>query len=262
MLNFSDTFGEPPLIHAVKEQKLQNINYILKNGGKVNTKDSNGMTGLMHAVLLGNEDIVKELLSFKADPNIRDNKKMTASTLAGCFGKKQMIKILTENGDKTDPKEINGSLLIYYSKKGDLSQVQSLLSQEISVNFSDQKKWTALISASHYGKYGVVKELLNVKDIDLQAKNDLGGTALHHAAHQGHVEIVEELCSQNADINAQDFFGFTPLHYAKDIKVAEKMLKFKERIDFNIKNSNDLTAAEFHKSIDNEDIAKLILENI
>ncbi len=39
-------------------------------------------------------------------------------------------------------------------------------------------------------------------------------TPLHWAAQHGHVEVVQTLIDNGADVNAQDVFGRTPLHLA------------------------------------------------
>ena len=51
--------------------------------------------------------------------------------------------------------------------------------------------------------------------VDVNAKNNLGGTPLHEAAASGHKEIVEVLVTKGADVNA-NIGGWTPLHLAVD----------------------------------------------
>lgn len=53
-------------------------------------------------------------------------------------------------------------------------------------------------------------------------------TALHVAAHCGHVRVAKLLLDRNADANARALNGFTPLHIAckkNRIKVVELLLK-------------------------------------
>ena len=53
-------------------------------------------------------------------------------------------------------------------------------------------------------------------------------TALHVAAHCGHVKIAKLLLDQKADVNARALNGFTPLHIAckkNRIKVIELLIK-------------------------------------
>jgi ankyrin repeat protein len=46
------------------------------------------------------------------------------------------------------------------------------------------------------------------------AANAAGATALHKAANDGHISIVQRLVRNGADINAQDSKGNTALHIA------------------------------------------------
>lgn len=56
-------------------------------------------------------------------------------------------------------------------------------------------------------------------------------TALHVAAHCGHVKIAKLLLDHKADVNARALNGFTPLHIAckkNRIKVIELLIKVLE----------------------------------
>jgi ankyrin repeat protein len=61
-----------------------------------------------------------------------------------------------------------------------------------------------------------VRRLLSVgADVNANDSDDSAGcTALHKASNQGHVQVVIELLMHGADIEAQDWNGSTPLHYA------------------------------------------------
>lgn len=72
-------------------------------------------------------------------------------------------------------------------------------------------------------------------NIDTQDRK--GRTALHEL---NNVEWVEYLLRKNANINAQDYLGNTPLHYAvmNNIpKLVECLLRRSPNV--NLKNSND-----------------------
>ena len=59
-------------------------------------------------------------------------------------------------------------------------------------------------------------------------------TALHVAAHCGHVRVAKLLLDRKADPNSRALNGFTPLHIAckkNRIKVVELLLKYKASIE-------------------------------
>ena len=57
------------------------------------------------------------------------------------------------------------------------------------------------------------REFVKSTGLDVNAKDDVGEPALHHAASQGHKEIVELLIAKGADVNAKGS-GTTPLDLA------------------------------------------------
>lgn len=74
-----------------------------------------------------------------------------------------------------------------------------------------------------------VKKIVNQCKFDVNRANYDGRTALHIAAATGNKEIVEFLLNKNADVNAVDHFGFTPIQDAmrKDHSAIVKLLQEK-----------------------------------
>lgn len=61
------------------------------------------------------------------------------------------------------------------------------------MNARDQIGWTALIRASHNDDLEMVRELLSDNKVDVNATDRLGNTALIIASGMGHVDVVCEL---------------------------------------------------------------------
>ena len=61
------------------------------------------------------------------------------------------------------------------------------------------------------GHVEVVEVLLAVPEVDVNAVNSDGRTALHCAARFAHAEVVRMLVDAGADVNAADNNGYTPL---------------------------------------------------
>jgi ankyrin repeat protein len=51
---------------------------------------------------------------------------------------------------------------------------------------------------------------------DVNSAGDLGFTPLHHAASDGHLDIVHVLLRYGADVNARNEFAQTPIDLARD----------------------------------------------
>jgi len=75
------------------------------------------------------------------------------------------------------------------ASKGDTQKVQALLGKGADVNAKDDMGETALIIAAYYGHTDTVKVLLE-EGADVNAKNNKGITALRAAKLAGHNEIV------------------------------------------------------------------------
>ena len=72
-----------------------------------------------------------------------------------------------------------------------------------------------LLEASYYGKYAKVLKLLDA-GVSVNAKSDVVGlTALHQAAHAGHLGVVKALVGAGADLQAKDIQGSTALDKAR-----------------------------------------------
>ena len=74
---------------------------------------------------------------------------------------------------------------------------------------SPQNIW----NAADEGNIEEVKQHLD-SGIDVNAKNQFGGTPLHFAAKQGHKNLAALLITEGADTNAEAYDKSTPLHSA------------------------------------------------
>lgn len=77
--------GCTPLLCAVKRNDLNAVVQLLAHGAKIHASDLSGNTPLHHAIMARSLPIVKLLLLFHADPNIRNNMGMPANSLKTRF---------------------------------------------------------------------------------------------------------------------------------------------------------------------------------
>ena len=72
-----------------------------------------------------------------------------------------------------------------------------------------------LIEAAKQGKVEDVRAIVESHVELVNQRDQLGATALHHAAFSGHRSVVELLVARGAEINATDSqFGATPMGWA------------------------------------------------
>ena len=93
---------------------------------------------------------------------------------------------------------------------GKIEGVKKAIAAGVDVNAKDEDGGTPLLYATLSG-HKEVAELLIAKGADVNAKNEDGHTPLHYAAVMGHKEIAELLIAKGADVNAKGVNGVTPL---------------------------------------------------
>ena len=103
------------------------------------------------------------------------------------------------------------------AETGDLACCLDALNQA-EPNSKGLNEWTALHLAAHNGHISVCLMLLQPRYcMDVNAVTELNRTALHLAAIKGHAEIVESLLAHGADGDIVDKGGWTALHHAANM---------------------------------------------
>ncbi|XP_062515779.1 ankyrin repeat and KH domain-containing protein 1-like [Corticium candelabrum] len=126
-----------------------------------------------------------------------------------------VTRLLELDVDINSREEHGTTLLILACYLKNKEMVELLLTKSADVNVTCSNGYTALVLSALEGSQDIVDLLLNVKDINVMKKERLfGKTAIHCAAGNGHVTILERLlcCSVPVDINDKD--GRTPLWWA------------------------------------------------
>uniref|UniRef100_A0A8C8BCT1 Ankyrin 2 n=1 Tax=Otus sunia TaxID=257818 RepID=A0A8C8BCT1_9STRI len=94
-----------------------------------------------------------------------------------------------------------------------MDKVVEYLKSGIDINTCNQNGLNALHLAAKEGHVGLVQELLE-RGSAVDSATKKGNTALHIASLAGQTEVVKVLVKEGANINAQSQNGFTPLYMA------------------------------------------------
>lgn len=93
----------------------------------------------------------------------------------------------------------------------------------LSARLKDLNNEQALLTATQQSNQKEVIRLLNLK-VNPNAKSIVthSNTALHWAVQKGHIMIGAILLAHGADVNTQNYNGYTPLHVAKNLLIKQE----------------------------------------
>ncbi len=125
--------------------------------------------------------------------------------------------------------------------QGDMKRCAQLLPTVEEIDALDDRGQTALHHAASNGRTAAARLLVaNGARVDVEQESNFeylrGCTAIHKAAEGGHAEMVRFLLENGADVNAKTFHLYAPIHYAA-MRGHEKI------VEILIKEGADLSAA-------------------
>lgn len=244
--------GWTPLRLAALQGTPDVVEYLLAQGADVNEfNPRRGATALMIATLYNKASVASILLSYNADSSLALRHGFPFYTKKNVFPddnplhvavKQRFTAIIDLLLDHQAPLETFGSTketpLMIAARLGYDDIAERLLQSGANIDTQTENGITALISAIREGHSNVVKVLLQYNpDLRLKLKNKTlfeekaGDSALHIAAHLGHMDIVRQLIKKKADINITNAKGKTPIDCApKKLRLEMKLLCFSRAV--------------------------------
>ncbi|CAF1467538.1 unnamed protein product [Rotaria sp. Silwood1] len=218
-LEIEDKDGDRAVHHAAFGDEAEVLELLAKSGADLNARNKRRQTALHIGVCKGHFDVCKTLLSNGAHPGIQDSDGDTPLHDAISKRRDDLIIILLEYNADVATCNNNGFNSIHHAAlRGNSSAIELILSKIQNRQWLvDEKKddgFTAL-HLSALNDHCLVAELLLTKgNASINAQNISLQTALHLAVGRQHLQIVNLLCSKNANVNLADKDGDTCLHEA------------------------------------------------
>ncbi|NWX87875.1 RIPK4 kinase, partial [Nothoprocta pentlandii] len=175
-----------------------------------------GNSSLLHlAVEAGQEECVKWLLLYNANPNLTNSKGSTPLHIAIERKVKSIVELIMARKINVNAKdEDQWTALHFAAQNGDEFSTKMLLDKNASLNEVDFEGRAPIHIACQYGQENIVRILLR-RGVNLDIKGKDDWVPLHYAAWQGHLPIVRLLAKQpGANVNVQTVDGRTSLHLA------------------------------------------------
>ena len=215
-LDVNITGGAPeawsPLMFAARDGQLTAVKILLERGAKIDFQNKSGKTALFIAARNCRSEVVLELLEQGADPYIEDTAKKNALTVtAEKFSKllSEMEEKVEKNGSKTKKfAHFIEKVIQTNAQSGNENALVELLMGEAKM---DEDK--AQNTACKIITYKLIELILSTDKIHSN-DYDIIGRALHTAAHNGNIKMLERLLRRGANMDLQNQFGESALQIA------------------------------------------------
>ncbi|KAK3089349.1 hypothetical protein FSP39_002938 [Pinctada imbricata] len=282
IFSFSDKYNNSPLHSAVSGGNIDAVRVCLNAGAACDVQQEDKSTPLHFACAQGSLDMVKIMKEIQPEKFIlaactTDILRMTPLHRAAMFNHTEVIKFLLDEG--ADINTVDTQLrtpLLLAACKGCWTSVRLLLDRGADISLNDSKNRNFLhlaikyglrlnnfgVESIKYGRYNTCKRLLDsplgssiINEID-----EDGLSALHLAALNGHIKIINLLMEKGASIT-RDYDDNSPLHMAV-INCYTKSMKLLLGVHPNLldaKNKNGDTALHIAGSLGQTAAVELLL---
>jgi cytohesin len=228
-----------PLVTAIIMKKKQLIDMLIKSGAKVNIADGDGKSPLSSAVDAKGA-VLNALEGFQSskgdksskDPIVKQKNEQRKLKLKELNYWSSLVKLILDGG--ADPKKStkHGTTPLHSAARYlDVDTARLLVAKGADPNAVNDSGNTPLVEVfsfgnqSNSGQLGIVTQLVsdgaNVNYMPTK-NNNRGEYIIHLAAIYGTPESINYLIKQKVDVNAQDTYGFTPLHRVAEVFNAKK----------------------------------------
>ena len=210
--NAVDNSGMSLLHCAVLKKQDAIISYLLKVRACTPRTQiaKSGASPLYDAARIGTYEMVKNLVTYGADPNAATNAGLTPLHQAAARGNLDMVKDLVQAGADVNAIAENGRTPIFYAAaRGKASTVNFLLEKKAEINLADKDGITPLHCAASSGNVALVKFMVS-KKANFAATAKDGTTVLLSGAK--YPEIVKFLAEKMPNVNGVDKDGNSVMH--------------------------------------------------
>ncbi|KAJ5152081.1 proteasome regulatory particle subunit (Nas6) [Penicillium capsulatum] len=224
-----------PLHEAAREGRTQIAESLLSaNPKSALSKDDDDRLPIHWAVANNRLPIVELLIATKNfDPDVEDGSGWTplmiAASLKDAAGD-PIIDLLLRKGADVGVKSGSGQNALHFaSSKANISTVRTLIANKCSARVKDIRGQLPLHRAAAVGSAPILKTLLEEGKSPINATDQDGLTALHHAISEGHGDAAILLLKSGADAAKRDSEGKLAIDLVPDAKVKQYILQTAER---------------------------------
>ncbi|KAJ5713968.1 uncharacterized protein N7483_011149 [Penicillium malachiteum] len=224
-----------PLHEAAREGRTEIAESLLNATPKsASVKDDDERLPIHWAVAYNRLPIVELLVAVKNfDPDVEDGSGWTplmiAASLKDAAGDPIIDLLLRKGADVTVKSSSGQNALHFAASKANISTVRTLIANKCSARVKDIRGQLPLHRAAATGSVPILKTLLEEGKSPVNATDNDGFTALHHAVSEGHGDAAILLLKSGAQADKRDIDGKLAIDLVPDDKVRKYILQTAER---------------------------------
>jgi len=253
----SDRTGTEALLHASAYGNCLSVAKLLHTSDTdVDTPDSCGRTPLIRASISGHATIVAQLLEKKANPNAQDCHGRTAMHYASMRGHTSVIRVLLHArlNHSIDIEDKDGKSPLNLAMEGNNGAAVALLIFNGAKDPDNDAKRNLEVSLRS-GSSAAVKAKMDTREDINSRDNETGRTPLHWSIWRDSREGLKLLLNGGVDLEAKDNIGQTALDYAARKGRAEEVeLLLRKGESQSLDNSITI------KTMNRQDVVRLLLD--
>jgi protein phosphatase 1 regulatory subunit 12A len=174
----------------------------------INAANADGLTALHQACIDDNLDMVEFLVEHGADVNRGDKEGWTPLHATTSCGFVSIAKYLLEHGADVSAINCDQELAIDIAESDEMRKLleQHLRDMGIDCDEARNKEERLMLRDA--------REWLNTGKFKDSPHATTGAMAIHVSAAKGYIKVLELLIQAGAEVDCQDYDGWTPLHAA------------------------------------------------
>ena len=233
MLQINNREREELLHFACKNGQISLIRNLLKDNVDINALNAKGLSPLHLAVIEGNIEVTKLLISEGANIEVTDSKWGSSPLLYACQnGRTKIVKLLVEMGADIEAKSDDDTSAIHFAaQSGKSDLIDFLLQNGLDINCRKKLfKETPLhfLLDNYMAKIPSLYEktkLLIERGAMIDAETSFKETPLTCAITANNLDVVRLLISCGANVNHKGYYDETPLKLAVSLKRDKEIIK-------------------------------------
>lgn len=203
----------------IEEPKKNSINIFFEIGKESINKpiDEDGHTWLHFACNHKNLNFVEYLIKHGSDPYIKDNKGLASIHYAVASDSKDIIKyLISEKADIKDFPTNNGETPLHISVfLENIELTKYFLIERANANILNKQGFSALHFAA-FSNENKIMEAIFQNGVEIKHENTNNYSALHITSSIGNLETSNSLVTYRADVNLKEnTLNWTPIDFAK-----------------------------------------------